>query len=121
MDSIIVVEDELLILDMYIEVLEMAGYKVRAFPNADLAWNYISERGFNPRLLITDLRMPGRMDGAQLVERVRRLSSEVPIVIASGYHDAANMLCNRKTHWLSKPFGIDQLQEICKTLAPIGQ
>lgn len=121
MDFIIVVEDEPLILDMYIEVLEMTGYKVRAFPNADLAWNYISGSGYLPRMLITDLRMPGKIDGAQLVQRVRLISPKTPIVIASGYHDAADLLCDRKNHWLSKPFGIDELQGICKTLAPIGQ
>lgn len=41
MESIIVVEDELQILDLMVEILEEYGYRVKAFSSADAAWEYI--------------------------------------------------------------------------------
>lgn len=116
MDSIIVVEDEPLILEMLVDILEMLGYRARPFPNADLAWNFIKYCGCSPRLLITDLQMPGNMDGVSLVQKVRQLDSQVPIVVATGFHDAADSLQHLQVHWLPKPFDIDQLQRTCGAL-----
>lgn len=121
MDSILVVEDELLILELLADALEMYGYRVRAFESADLAWQFIQESGQPPRLLITDLRMPGRIDGLELAKRLRGSYAGVPIVIASGFHPAARELHSLNVHWLIKPFEIEQLHTICRKLAPLPQ
>lgn len=119
MDSIIVVEDEQLILDLVVEVLEMYGYKVRSFQSADAAWHFIEGWGYPPRLLITDLQMPGEIDGVELVKRVQKLQPYTPVVVASGYHAAPEEMANQKVFWLPKPFNIDQLHAICQKLAPL--
>lgn len=119
MDSILVVEDEPLILELITDALEMYGYRVRAFASADLAWQFIQESGHLPRLLITDLRMPGQMDGLELAKRLRDSDAQVPIVVASGFHPAARELHSLNVHWLIKPFAIEQLHTICRKLAPL--
>lgn len=119
MDSIIVVEDEPAVLELYIDMLEMIGYKVRAFPRADQAWDYIEHCGHVPRMLITDLQMPGRMDGVRLVQKVRQSSPNVPIVVATGYHNEIDSLKHCEVYWLPKPFNVDQLISACTQLAPI--
>lgn len=119
MDSILVVEDEQIILELITDVLEMYGYKVRAFSNADTAWEYISAHHYPPRLLITDLRMPGDMDGVELVKRVQSIQPQTPIVVASGHHGDSELLNDPKVFWLPKPFNIDKLHEVCQKLAPL--
>ena len=119
MNSILVVEDELLILNLMTDVLEMYGYQVRAFQDADTAWSFIEKSQNPPRLLITDLQMPGEIDGVGLVKRTKANFPEVPIIVSTGFHPAATELNHQNLHWLLKPFDIDQLHAICKTLAPI--
>lgn len=118
MDSILVVEDEQLILGLVVEILEIYGYRVTPFLDADAAWGFISECKFSPRLLITDLRMPGQIDGVELVKRVKKSHPHTPIVVISGYHPSSDVLDNETVFWLEKPFHIDQLHTICQSLAP---
>ncbi|MQQ34693.1 response regulator [Pseudomonas sp. SZ57] len=56
--------------------------------------------------------MPGSIDGLELVQRLHDLLAQVPIVVASGFHAAANTLDYDHVHWLSKPFTLTQLQAI---------
>ncbi|MCF5669009.1 response regulator [Pseudomonas marginalis] len=118
MDSILVVEDEQLILDIVAEVLEMEGYRVAAFKNADAAWSFIESCGYPPRLLITDLQMPGLIDGVELVKRVHGTHPTTPVIVASGYHPLSKNLLDQQIFWLSKPYEIEQLCAICRKFAP---
>lgn len=120
MDSILVVEDEEIILGLITDVLEMYGYKVRSFVDADTAWEFIRAQDYPPRLLITDLRMPGEIDGVELVKRVQEMQPQTPILVASGYHGDSGVLNNPRIYWLPKPFSIDQLHDICQKLAPLS-
>lgn len=118
MSSIILVEDEQVILTIMTDVLEMDGNKVKAFCEADSAWNHIQLYGFDADLLIPDLRMPGTIDGLQPVHNVHGLVPLVPVVVASGFHAAADSLDGNHVYWLQKPFGLDQLLELCHKLTP---
>ena len=118
METIVVVEDETLVLELLVEILEDFGYHVRAFATADEAWQHIVNRPFPLKLLITDLQMPGEIDGVELVNRVHTRNPETPVIVASGFHGAANSLCDKKVHWLGKPFSMDKLKGICEKLAP---
>lgn len=119
MDSILVVEDNPTVLHLMVEVLVLYGYKVRPFRDADHAWDHIANRDISPRLVITDLRMPGEIDGAELVRRIHQLDPDVPIVIVTGMHEAANSVHDKQVFWLHKPFDLDALHTICQQLVPV--
>lgn len=119
MESIVVVEDEPQILDLMVDILEMRGYRVRAFASADAAWNHIESGDHDLRLLITDLKMPGDIDGVGLVHRVHGKFPKIPIVVASGYHSESDSLYVDQVYWLPKPFTLDQLYDACQQLAPM--
>lgn len=95
----------------------MYGYKVKAFPSADSAWNYIDTSHSKPKLLITDLHMPGNIDGVGPVRRAHEKFPNMPIVAASGYHSESDSLHIDQVHWLSKPFTLDQFHMACQQLA----
>lgn len=116
MSSIILVEDEPDILLLITDVLEMDGHQVQTFPEADSAWNHIQQRGFQADLLITDLRMPGTIDGLQLVHNVHDMLPQVPVMVVSGYHALSDSLSENHVCWLQKPFAIDELLELCQKL-----
>lgn len=116
MDSIIVVEDEPHILSLIVDILEDHGYCVRAFASADDAWEYLGHKAQNLDLLITDLQMPGEIDGVGLVQRVHEKFPTVPIVVASGYHSESDALHIERVFWLPKPFTLDELSMTCQQL-----
>lgn len=116
MDSIIVVEDEPQILNLIVDILEDYGYHVRAFASADAAWEYLEHDARTLNLLITDLQMPGEIDGVGLVQRVHEKFPKVPIVIASGYHSESDSLHIERVFWLPKPFTLDELSLTCQQL-----
>lgn len=115
MSSIILVEDEHDLLTLMVDILEMDGYEVRAFERADFAWEYIRQHGFDADLLITDLKMPGELDGLQLVHRLHRLLPAVPVIVISGCHAELNGL-DDQVHWLRKPYSLDHFEAICHEL-----
>jgi CheY-like chemotaxis protein len=116
MDSIIVVEDEPQILRLIVDILEDYGYSVRAFASADAAWKHLSHDAEKLDLLITDLKMPGHIDGVGLVQRVHEKFPKTPIVVASGYHSESDSLHIERVFWLPKPFTVDELSLTCQQL-----
>lgn len=120
MSSIILVEDEPDILMLITDVLEMDGHEVKAFPEADSAWHHIQQCGFDADLLITDLRMPGTIDGLQLVHNVHDLLPQVPVMVVSGYHPSSDSLNDNYVCWLQKPFSLDLLLKLCHQMTTVG-
>lgn len=94
---------------------------MKAFADADTAWEYIERDAQSIRLLITDLQMPGKIDGVGLVERVHEKFPKAPIVVASGYHDDSDSLHIDRVFWLPKPFTLNQLNETCQLLVPLSR
>ena len=80
---ILVVEDEALIAEMIADVLQEQGFDVLVTSNAADALQHI-EAGEQVDALLTDVHLPGGMDGAELATRVRLLRPDMPIVYASG-------------------------------------
>ena len=68
--NILLVEDEGLIREWLSEALEEAGYAVVAVSNADEAIAVLEARN-DIYLVLTDIDMPGSMDGLKLAAAVR--------------------------------------------------
>ncbi len=81
---VLVIDDESLLAELAANVLRKAGYEVEAFtdPTAALSRVKRDPEGFD--LIITDQTMPG-MTGLELIEQVRPLTPDVPIIICTGY------------------------------------
>jgi two-component system, response regulator PdtaR len=80
--TILLVEDEVLIRMTIADQLRNAGYIVLEASSADEALELL--HGHAVRLLLSDIRMPGRMDGLELARTVRAKHPEIKVVLASG-------------------------------------
>ena len=69
------------------------------------------ERNSEIDLLLTDVRMPGDMDGAELAFTVRSRWPTIGIVVVSGYFDPKASRLPANIGFLSKPYRIKALQE----------
>lgn len=82
--TILVVEDEILLVDMVTEELEEAGYRVLSALTGEEALTYLSGPDAID-LLFTDIRLPGGMDGWRVAEAARRLRPGLPVIYVTGY------------------------------------
>jgi len=113
--TILLVDDETLMLNMGETVLATFGYQVLTASNGENAMKIIREKGDQIDLVITDLVMPG-MSGRQLIEKVRELFPSIPIICSSGYVRPANR--EEEDLYLRKPFTSQQLlQKVKHTLS----
>lgn len=80
---ILTVEDEVLISEYLGDLLRDDGYCVIATPNADEAIAVLEARN-DIRVIITDISMPGSMDGLKLAAAVRHRWPPIKIIVATG-------------------------------------
>jgi two-component system cell cycle sensor histidine kinase/response regulator CckA len=82
--SVLVVDDESLVLTMAETILSDFGYTVLTANNGQKALNILGQPGTKVDLVITDLVMPG-MGGRELTERIRQMYPHLPVMPTSGY------------------------------------
>ena len=82
-ESILVVDDESMILTMSETILSEYGYKVFTINNGQKALTLLSREDLRVDLLITDLVMPA-MGGRELMERAHQLQPQLKILCMSG-------------------------------------
>ena len=83
-ETILVVEDELLLLDLVTAELEDEGLRVLQAATAEQALDILRSAA-SVDLLFTDIRLPGAVDGWQIGEVARALRPEIKIIYATGY------------------------------------
>ncbi len=81
--AVLVVEDETMIRMMLVDELEYAGYAVIEAENADIAILKLQSHA-EIGVVVTDVRMPGSMDGLGLATWMSEHRSWMPIIITSG-------------------------------------
>jgi CheY-like chemotaxis protein len=84
---LMVVEDEAPLRALLERICREAGMEVRAMADADSALALL-RYGVQVDLLLTDIRMPGRLDGHGLAAEARALRPGLPVVLHAP-HDAA--------------------------------
>ena len=108
-DTILLVEDELLVRMAIGQHLEDCGYNVLQASNAQEALAVISR---HPEIdvLFTDVRMPGAMDGLALAKWVIEHYPRMAVMVASGdtaKETVVKELCG--AHAFTKPYNFDDV------------
>ena len=106
--TVLLVEDNPDVASVSISLLEQLGYTVRRVADAEAALREIEHDGVD--LVFSDIVMPGKMDGLALAHRLREIRPGLPILLATGYSDAA---VNVRGDFpiLRKPYEIHQLSQ----------
>lgn len=103
---VLVVEDEVLIRMVVTDLLREAGYRVVEAASGDEATSILAS-GQRLDLLITDVRMPGDIDGMDLTFQWKRSRPERPAIVVSGHlSQGASYPADL---FLSKPYAGDAL------------
>lgn len=106
---ILVVEDEAIIRELICDVLEGEGYVTEAKANADLAMQFLTRRSCDVALLLTDINMPGTINGAVLADISAHSWPAIPIVVMSGLESPQSSGLGENVTFIRKPFSIDKV------------
>lgn len=107
---ILVVDDDNTLLKFFKIHLNKFFSKVIVVKNAKEAIESLREKTID--LVITDINMP-RMDGFQLLKRVRKHDNAIPVLLISGalLDENEETLVLDADGYLRKPFSVDQLHD----------
>jgi CheY-like chemotaxis protein len=83
-ETVLLVEDEALVRMLGVDVLEEAGYRVIEAANADVALKVLEADPDAIAILVTDVHMPGSMDGEGLARIVDQRWPWIRVIITSG-------------------------------------
>ena len=98
---VLTVEDEFLVRAFLDDVLAEAGFEVLSASNADDSMRFLETRD-DICLIVTDVDMPGTMDGLALAALVRERRPSIEILITTGKPVAAARL--KDAHFMPKPY-----------------
>lgn len=85
---VLVVEDDPAVRQVVERQIQSGGYTVSTAATGQDALQML-EAGFRPNLLVTDLVMPGPVQGVQLAKAARHMNAELRVVFLSGYPNDA--------------------------------
>jgi CheY-like chemotaxis protein len=98
----LVVDDEPLILLDTVDMITDAGYRVVEARTADEALTFLKQHS-TLKLLVTDVQMPGHMDGFELASYVGEHWPHINIIVASGAVRPVEGTLPKSARFLDKP------------------
>lgn len=101
--TILLVDDEPLVLKTLTDQLQELGFQVSTASTGDEAYDMVCN-GIPFDLLLTDVRMPGRIDGFELIKLVQQAKPGARTMAMSGWVGAENFGTQQQHRFLSKPF-----------------
>jgi signal transduction histidine kinase/ActR/RegA family two-component response regulator len=116
-ETILLVEDEPALLAVAARSLRRRGYNVICAGNAAQALELWPEHEPVIDLLLTDMRMPGGMNGLALAERLLDAKPSLKVIVMSGYNTEMPVSAGRRFEfsYLGKPFELAALTATVRT------
>lgn len=117
-ETILIVDDEQMVIDVGQAMMEKLGYRVMAAKGGHAAVECVRSHGPQIDLMILDLIMAD-MDGGKTFDIVRQMAPHIPILLCSGYSkdQKANDILQRGANgFIQKPFNISELSQQLRRL-----
>lgn len=118
LETILIVEDDVLVRTALAEYLRHCGYRVVEATSADEALSVLQEVDIKVDVVLSDVKISGAMDGFGLAKWVRKNRPGVQVILTGSVEKAAHAagdLCEDGPH-LAKPYEPQQVIEWIKRL-----
>jgi two-component sensor histidine kinase/DNA-binding NarL/FixJ family response regulator len=116
--NVLVVEDEMVLRMRAVDIVEDAGFRPLEAVNADEALSILESRS-DISLLLTDIQMPGSMDGLKLAHAVHDRWPGIKIILVSGQVSPSDAERPAHSRFFGKPLGVEQM--IAELQAMVGE
>ena len=114
MQRVLLADDEEELRRSTAQALELSGFQVQTLASAEQVLELI---GYSfEGVIVSDIRMPG-MDGMTLMQRVRELDAEIPVILVTGHGDvqlAVKAMREGAYDFIEKPFTTSHLAGVLR-------
>jgi signal transduction histidine kinase/ActR/RegA family two-component response regulator len=109
--QVLIVEDDDEVAALTVEMINQLGYATTRVASAEAALGALADRR-SVDIVFSDVMMPGRMNGVELAQEIRRRRPNLPVLLTSGYADAARRKAGaQQIKIIPKPYRIDELRD----------
>ena len=117
-ETILLVDDEDMIIDIGEEILKTLGYNVISARSGEEAIETYRKKGDDIDMVILDMIMPG-MNGGETYDNLKEINPEIKVLLSSGYSitgQATGILNRGCNGFIQKPFNIKDLSYRLRTI-----
>ena len=110
--KILIVDDDRAICDYMQTLLERDGYAVKTLSDPTTIEEEVKAGGYH--LIVLDLMMP-KLDGIEVLKRIRKVDSDIAVVIFTGFPNLESAVQSMKldaVDYIKKPFNVDEFREV---------
>ncbi len=109
--QVLVVEDDDEVAALTVDMIKQLGYDTTRVASAEAALGALADRRAVD-IVFSDVMMPGRMNGVELAQEIRRRRPNLPVLLTSGYVEAARRNAGaQRLKIIPKPYQIDELRD----------
>jgi len=109
--TLLIVDDEELVLDVGVNMLDKLGYTVLAAKNGTEAVDVFKANKDKIKMIVLDIIMPG-MGGGEVYDKIKAINPDVKVLLSSGYSvdgQAIELLERGCDGFMQKPFTMEEL------------
>ena len=109
---ILIVDDDKAICEYMQTLLERDGFHVKTLSDPSTVEEEVRQGGYH--LVVLDLMMP-KLDGIEVLRRVRKLDSDIAVVIFTGFPNLETAVASidlKVFAYLRKPFNVDEFRAV---------
>lgn len=117
-ETVLVVDDEEMIIAMYQNILKRLGYKVLSAGGGKEAIQIYKENKGKIDMVILDMIMP-EMGGRDVYDKLKEINPDVKVLLSTGYslqNQVAEILEQGFVGFIQKPFNIRELSQIIREI-----
>lgn len=120
-ETVLLMDDDALQVELIAQMLGSLGYRVTGCRSGEEAVMLVKTGKCKPDLALLDVLVPGGMDGAEAMRRLRAIQPDLPVVLISGM-PAGEALAAREeeTPFLRKPITVERLAQEIRALLDHG-
>ncbi len=105
--SLLVIEDEELVRESYVDMFELFGFQIDDAANGQLGLQKLAQKDYD--IVITDLNMPV-MDGLETLKRIKKKNIQTEVIVITGFATIENAITAMKEgafDYITKPISLE--------------
>ncbi len=105
--SLLVIEDEELVRESYVDMFELFGFQIDDAANGHLGLKKLAQKDYD--IVITDLNMPV-MDGLETLKRIKKKNPQTEVIVITGFATIENAITAMKEgafDYITKPISLE--------------